>query len=303
MALQQHAGISLREEDLGPFETTCPVCRGEDVRPRLRVHVDPDVWFRRCGGCGVVSADRMPTEELLTRYYRDYYGSSLLGSRERCVTVDTVGRLAAHIVQHATSSAPGRGFRVMDFGGGDGAVALAVADRLEARGFDDVTVTVVDLGGAPVADPRARSRTDLREEDVGAHDLVIASAVIEHVPDPAHTMRGLLGALAQGGTLYARTPFHEAMAVTARRLGRQPDLGYPAHLHDMGCDFWEGLPTTLGMEEVIAVTHSRPSVVASSWSSRFVRTLAAHALKAPWWVLGNRWRFVGGWEVVLERRA
>lgn len=302
MGLQQHAGMTLASADLLPRRSTCVVCGSSDLVRRLRVHAAPEVWFRRCRRCGVVSADRMPTEEVLTRYYRDYYSSSLLGKRERCVTVDTVHRLARHIVDCATPPGPAR-MSVLDFGGGDGAVGLAVADELERRGAAEVVVTVVDLGDVPAADSRVTSRTSLTGEDLASHDLVIASAVIEHVPDPAHTLRQLLESLAPRGALYARTPFHEAMAMTARRLGRELDLGFPAHLHDMGCDFWERLPDTLALADGFTVTHSRPSVVASSWSSRFARTLSAHALKAPWWVLGNRWRFVGGWEVVVERRT
>lgn len=304
MALQRHSGLLVPREELLPQSACCSVCRGAQMRKVFPAQDDPPVWFRRCATCAVVSADRMPNGDLLNRYYREYYGDSPLGGREQQVTVSAIRRLAGHIVTVAVPRSLAKGyFRILDFGGGDGAVSLAVADHVRRRGAEHVEITVVDPSNSSIEENGPiRRKAFLSDEDAEAFDLVIASAVIEHVADPGRTLRVLFDCLAPGAAFYARTPYHEAMAQLAGRFGRHLDLGYPAHLHDMGAHFWDGILHHLGLaDEDLVVTRSSPSVVASSWSSRFWKTLAAYCLKAPWWLLGHRWRFVGGWEAVISR--
>jgi hypothetical protein len=42
-------------------------------------------------------------------------------------------------------------------------------------------------------------------------------------------------------------------------------------------------------------------VVETSFSHNAMRTMAAYALKAPWYLLRSSYRLVGGWEVVIQR--
>ena len=60
-------------------------------------------------------------------------------------------------------------------------------------------------------------------------DLVLASAVLEHLPEPAEITRKLLGALAPGGFFYARTPYMAAFPRTFTIWGRT--FGSTFYLH------------------------------------------------------------------------
>jgi hypothetical protein len=72
----------------------------------------------------------------------------------------------------------------------------------------------------------------------------------------------------------------------------------------MGQEFWERLPDTLrGEVGKLDVVSSRPSIVETCFRQDAVRTVAAYLLKAPWYVLGRRYKLVGGWEVVFHRPA
>jgi hypothetical protein len=69
----------------------------------------------------------------------------------------------------------------------------------------------------------------------------------------------------------------------------------------MGQEFWERCLEVLGLEDRFEIVRSRPSLVVSSFGTRFWRTMAAHVAKVPWRLLGRRYTLVGGWEVFIRR--
>ena len=80
------------------------------------------------------------------------------------------------------------------------------------------------------------------------------------------------------------------------------DFTYPAHVHDLGKRFWEGLTGRLGFAPGdLDLIHSRPSIVESGLQASPLRTIAAYLLKSPWYLLPNTYPYVGGWEVVYFR--
>ena len=118
-------------------------------------------------------------------------------------------------------------------------------------------------------------------------------------------IRKLLSLLKPRGYFYARTPY----IVPLKRLVPSIDMGYPAHVHDMGMDFWNRLPQTFGAD--VELVRSSPSIVQVTFSVSALRWLISHALKFPARVertffpkkLWLAWPFVGGWEAVYRRRA
>ncbi|MCC6337850.1 MAG: class I SAM-dependent methyltransferase [Myxococcales bacterium] len=221
----------------------------------------------------------MPTREALEEYYSRYYQQNELG-------VTFVGKqaFAKNIAKRCTPR------RILDFGGGDGSLSKAISPTAE--------IVVVDYA-APTGDSRVTLLKELSEAS-GSFDLVIASAVLEHVPEIRITMERLFRLVAPRGLFYARTPYVQPFASFGR-----VDVGFPGHLHDLGPDFWNRVIETFQLQAVLEA--SRPSIVETSFASHPVRTLAAYALKAPCHLelLFHRnpwWRFVGGWEVFLRFR-
>jgi SAM-dependent methyltransferase len=134
-------------------------------------------------------------------------------------------------------------------------------------------------------------------------DLVIASAVIEHLPEPVEATRKLLLMLAPGGCLYARTPYVLPIFQILSRAGIPYDFTFPAHFHDLGPTFWANILKTLKLDSgEFVITDSRPSLVESIFADNFTRTLLSNIVKAPWWVFRNFYPFVGGWEAIIARR-
>ena len=104
-----------------------------------------------------------------------------------------------------------KGRRVLDVGCGGGILAEAMA----ARG---ASVTGIDLGEKPLkvaqlhllesglqVDYRLIAAEDLEREMPGAFDVVTCMELLEHVPDPAGTVRACAGLARPGGQLFFST--------------------------------------------------------------------------------------------------
>ncbi len=290
---------------VGEDETTdasqaCPICGDGALRHAVAVLQDaPRVPLLACSRCGACSAGSMPTPDVLADYYAHYYG----GDAEHSVTLHDVDAFSGHVMRDMPGLGVGGSVvRILDYGGGDGALSLAIAQKLRRA----VEVTLVDYkrASAPGIPGVTVAWTPDLEGAHGVYDLVLASAVLEHIPDLRPVLARLLGLIAEGGYAYARTPFMLPFA----RVLPSFDFTYPGHVHDMGPAFWNAITETF--DAGLEVVASRPSRVETGLMQSPLRTLAAHCLKLPARIeiaLRGRprrlvWPFVGGWEVVLRRR-
>lgn len=112
------------------------------------------------------------------------------------------------------------GMRALDYGGGAGVNALALARRGCSVTYIDLGVLASDFarfrarrhglpirviepfvesGGAPILDPV--------EAVGGEYDLIVLKDTLEHIPDYERTLRRLIGRLAPGGLILENTPF------------------------------------------------------------------------------------------------
>ncbi len=294
-----HASRHLEEDALTPELQTCPVCGYEGDRAAVcGVQRLPDVVMKRCPRCHACSVSRMPTDAALDHYYGHYYGQQQTDK----ITFTGLDRFARRLVKAIDLASLPERVRVLDFGGGDGSLALRVAALLDRP----VHLVVADYETPKASDDERITIEGVpRLEQVeGAFDLIIASAILEHIPRLSDTLPELFSHLAPGGWFYARTPWMTPMA----RVFKNLDLTFPAHVHDLGAGFWNRLPQTLGLPLLHA--RSRPSIVETGLMQHPLRTSAAWLLKLPATLQVMRanpkpvtpiWRFVGGWEVVLQR--
>jgi SAM-dependent methyltransferase len=298
------AGFFCTESDLLAPSTACPLCEFAGERPSVLVlQQAPDVHLLSCPSCGGASASRIPTPEALTRFYDEYYSDRDESAIAEKVTFDQPRRFARHLLR-LMPPLPRRELRILDFGGGDGALSLAAGELLLGGGARSVHIDVVDYYDASPQTPDGVSMRHVRSlDDLGSseYDLVLASAVVEHLPAPRRELIRLLSAIAPAGFFYARTPWVLPLSRLLRKFGSRIDFFYPCHLHDLGRDFWNRVLGHLTPEAMaFHLRHSATSLVESGFSDAFFRTLAAYTLKAPSRVLPS-WPYVGGWEVIIER--
>jgi len=244
----------------------------------------------------------MPKPEVLADFYRRYYDS-----RDEKTTCDDVSRLGRHIEGYLRPDFHRDRPRILDFGGGDGALAIEIAQRLLQSGAcSSAEIWVVDFH-----QPRTASHPNITigscdslEKLSGRFDLVMASAVLEHIPEVNPVIKKLTSLMRGGGWFYARTPYVAPFAFLPFKI----DFTFPGHVHDLGPQFWDRILETFSLNAEIL--RSEPSPVETLLAKHFFRTIAAAALKFParleCLLRSSRvprrrtWKMVGGWEILLR---
>ena len=305
-AAHQVNKLVLRETDLQPKDDCCPCCNSTLRRTVGLLQDSPTIDLIECRSCHATFASRIPTDEVLARYYRDFHDGEF-SSHGHDITFDLPDKLASHIVQTTLRQSDifcaNSSLEIADFGGGDGTVALMIAEKLLALGARSVRVTVIDYGSELIktTDSRIRAtRTDSIEEN-GNYDLIIASASIAHLPTPRTVLPILFKALQTNGVLYVRTPHLIPIFKFLRCFGIRLDLAFPGQIPDMGPKFWKTIVQLVAPEVQCKLVVAQPSLVETSFRDHFLRTLIAVLMKAPWRLFGERYTFVGGWEVFFVR--
>lgn len=296
-----HQSRHLVIADLYDATERCPVCLGKaERRSIVRLQDAPVVDLLECPKCRACSASFMPRPEVLQDYYANYYKSG--GERNTCPnSIRFAARIAAHTSLPRTSA----NIRILDFGGGDGALAWKVAEHLLRKHQAAIEIDLVDY-----EEPSRRTTDRIRiqgyrtlEEVQGLYDLVIASAVLEHIPEVHPVLRQLFTLTRPGGYFYARTPY----VVPFARMFRKLDFTFPGHVHDFGSAFWSRVAKTFKLSSRCVI--SGPSLVETTLASHPGRTVVAALLKAParmeqWLSPRGRedrwWNWVGGWEIMLQ---
>jgi len=232
-------------------------------------------------------------DALYASYYANYDGDA-------GVIFQDPSRLARHIVAMSEPIARRNSeFRIVDFGGGSGAIARVVGSLVADRTCRSIIVQVIDYGDARKSRDGAVELQFFRDLSSATEcDLVIASGSLEHVPDLALVLPALVGKLRSGGLFYARTSYFLPLM---KIFGFH--MNFPAHVHDLGDEFWGRVPKWLPVE----IANSRPSIVETSWNGDFLRTFVAHCLKFPsriesLWTRNPFFKLYAGWEVMLRRR-
>lgn len=296
------AAFSVPETALGERADSCPLCGSRDPsrRPVLILQADPLVRLVECRTCGAQSADRIPSQAYLSALYDPRtYRSSL-------VSEAGLARRCARFIADGARFDADRALSILDFGGSQGALSTAIRDAFLRDGHrGEIRSTVVDIHpGRDTTHQRFLDPTGF-EASRERHDVILASAVLEHLPDPASTIRSLLARAASGSIFYARTPWDSPLELLVPGYR----VKWPRHLHDLGPDFWEGFMERYGVSGHLIA--SRPSIVETSFRSAPLRTAMAHLAKLPARLeqairsdatarKGRVWRLVGGWEVLIR---
>ncbi|GAB5559124.1 MAG: hypothetical protein SynsKO_07710 [Synoicihabitans sp.] len=249
----------------------------------------------------------MPTESALERFYGGYYESEHIERRGSKITHDNPQRMARHLAGFAEEIQQTDAISILDFGGGDGTLGMLTAfELLKSKKVKMAEVTVVDRCGErcePI-DERITLRTSETLDEINRTDFdyVIASGVLEHIPDAPTVLPKVLSCVGKNGIFYARTP----QVLSFMRLSNASpiswDFYFPAHVYDLGQVFWENYFRSEERGSLFSIMKSTPSIVETSLSVSPITAILSHALKSPWYLFGRAWGFVGGWEIVVHRR-
>lgn len=302
-ATSYHLGKHLKESETWDASSQCPVCRSLSVRrPVVKIQDEPLISLLDCPSCRVCSASKMPTENVLNIYYAAYYTDV-----DRRITVGDAARFARHVAKFMPELSQRPQLSILDFGGGDGSLAVQIAQQFRRMANRRIAakIDLVDYAApARTADESIEVRSHKTfPQQVDSYDLILASAILEHIPDAYSAITRLLASARRGTFLYVRTPYIAPLARIIPRI----DITYPAHVHDMGPRFWSRFAATFDVNADLI--YSAPSIVETTLKQAPVRTTVAHLLKFPARLellfrpgLAPAWPLVGGWESVFHFR-
>jgi len=296
------------EAELFPEVCRCAWCESNSLKDMGPVQKNPIVSLYECNNCSAIGVSRMPTPAALNLYYGSYYATKDDQSQHTNVTVGSpirMARLLAGIAQCAEFSS--QSYRILDFGGGDGTLSImTAAELLREKYIESAHIALVDYGNMTraIPDPRidVTRMNDITCNTECLFDLVIASAVLEHIPDAPFVLESLLEQMKPGGILYIRTPATGSFIALWKALGLIWDFTFPAHLYDLGQSFWEKY---FGDDKRISgfdMILSGPSVIEASFIKSPIRASLSWLCKAPWYLIGSKWTFVGGWEIAVMKK-
>jgi SAM-dependent methyltransferase len=197
-----HCGRHVDKHEIYSAERWCPICGYSGSRARLAViQREPDIHLLHCPSCRGLSASQMPTPSTLDAYYASYYDQ-----QDERLTFYRPDRVAKHIVADLSLENEA-GPRIMDIGGGDGSIPLEVARRLLGPSTRQIHIQVVDhVSELPRLEGSISLEFLCQIENADADcDLIIASAIFEHIPELRPILNAVFAKLRPGGFLYART--------------------------------------------------------------------------------------------------
>lgn len=294
------SSLKLDGKELVGKDPKCAICRSPETRVTLALQ--EDVSLRKCLACKCKFVDNQPSDSALSEFYTTYYKDNT-----EALTVDAANKFAKYIVRQYLKNREVSGvatpISILDFGGGDGSMALRIENLLT---LNKIIVKEVLLVDKAITTPLPDSAKLRRVADLAVieekFDIIIASAVLEHLKEPLPTLLSLIDLLSPSGLMYIRTPHIAPLLKVAGYLRIQVDFGFPAHLFDLGNDFWSWFVTSSKYKEVgVKVLKQGASLVETSFRKSPIRTCLAFFAKLPPIFGFSRWRFSGGWQIILQK--
>lgn len=300
----------IRDEDLVDIDR-CGCCGAKNAFRQLSLFREkPQIHFVKCRRCGAVTYDRMLRKEKLDEVYEKY---NYLDNDEKDHTGDKITfygkeRFARHLMKMMKPLPEQNKIRILDFGGGDGSLSYAFGESIiQTGGYDSIEIVVVDYTDTPcVSREKNISLTHcfplsaLPKDEL--FDIVIASAVLEHLPSPGREFRQVVELTAPGGYLYFRSPYKYPLYCLMKRFGITLDMRYPRHIWDFSSYWWHRIVVCLHLEDQLTVVKDGPSITEKTVKDHFLMAIGANLLKAPGRVT-RRWHYVGGWEILYRKTA
>jgi len=209
------------------YRCRCPACGAGEINSGVTV---PDreyalphrVRYAECRSCGSLFQDPMPRFDELGAYYpARYHAATADGALSRARHRLRLKQLAPLLTG---------GGALLDYGCGNGAFLLWVAERLPGRPLFGYEIgarrDVQKLAGGSVT--IVRGAPDDLLDVLPPCRLVTMNHVIEHLPDPLQTITALARFLAPGGVIEGQTPAADSLE---RRVFQTRWSGYHAPRH------------------------------------------------------------------------
>jgi SAM-dependent methyltransferase len=172
------------------------------------------------------------------------------------------------------------GSRCLELGCGNGSISLALAERVAPTGLviaSDIDLSYVSHLERPGLQVR---RIDILKDPIeeSSYDLVVARALLHHVPSARNCLQRMLTALKPGGALLCIEPDMLPCTVAEPASMRTFWQGWLNWSVDAGIDYFIGrkIPAwldSLGVEDIASEGHTANFNGGSDWADYWMATI------------------------------
>jgi SAM-dependent methyltransferase len=184
-----------------------------------------DWHYIRCGGCGLLSSDPIPSSQQIEEHYRAKFKNG---------NYETARRYAEQYrrvyEQMANWIAPKPGERILDVGCFTGdLIGVLCAKGADAYGLE-LQAEAVEIAQQRFPGRVYKADVEGSAFPAGPYDAITMMQLIEHVTDPAKFVRRAHSLLAPHGRLFLQTPDSSSMIARTLR-SHWPPLAPIEHIH------------------------------------------------------------------------
>ncbi len=195
--------------------TSCLICHHPDLVKMAEYERD---YLCRCGKCGFVFSERIPTMEELVANYSNYPRSNKISE----ITLKRYDELLAYFERFRKTN------NMIDVGAGDGYFIQRAKEKgwnAYATEFDDISVELCRQKGITTH----KGKLEAKNYEAGMMDVIYSSEVIEHINNPVEEVRNFNAILRSGGVVYVTTPNFNSVSRKVLKSGWRI-IEYPEHL-------------------------------------------------------------------------
>ena len=214
------------DKDLNKKLISCPCCNCSNQNNYVVLQNTPEVRMVKCGKCKLAYANKFPKESYLEQLYNPKIYQSNLTS-----DIKITSRLAKKIFKIFNFNK--KNISILDYGGGNGNLSYMLLNLFKKKNIK-ANILIVDIyNSCTHQDIRFEHVQDFKKNNE-KFDIILASAVLEHLPNFTSITSALLDRVRTYGFFYCRTPWEFEIS----KIFKFYKIKWPRHLYDIGGDYW-----------------------------------------------------------------
>jgi 2-polyprenyl-3-methyl-5-hydroxy-6-metoxy-1,4-benzoquinol methylase len=285
------------KQDLTLNLDVCPSCSHNIQNNYLILQNNPQVKMIKCEKCKLSYANKMPSQIFLDKLYEpSIYKANLTSNKNNT-------RFLAKKIFNKIKFTKNK-IKILDFGGGNGSLSIELISLFEEMNISAHSL-VVDVYNSCCSKNISFQHVDEFGKNQQKFDIVLASAVLEHLPNFVTTTNHLLNKLNNSGYFYCRTPWEYEISKTFRFY----KIKWPRHLYDIGGDYWVNF-FKKKEDFVMILNETSNSEISTNhifkyFIAKFLKSIS-HIEKFLFRgkdYYQPKWPFVGGWDIIVRKNA
>lgn len=284
-----------KEKDLEQNFNHCPNCNSNMQANYCILQENPEVRMIKCNKCKLSYADKIPKTSFLNNLYDPAIYKSNLTSNSK-----NTYNLAKRIFRKLCFEK--KEINILDYGGGNGnlsneLIKLFAEKKIKAKSL------VVDVFDNCKHENIAFEHVRNFEKNKDKFDIVLASAVLEHLPNFVLITNQLLNKVKLNGFFYCRTPWEFEIS----KLFKFYKMAWPRHLYDIGGDFWVKYFKNYNNFTIILNETSTSEISKRELLKYVLANILKTVSRLETFIFRNikyrqpKWPYVGGWDIIVKK--